>query len=41
MRRLDMTGKFVILVAEDDQNDRLLIREAIRRDRVPTEAGGG
>jgi CheY-like chemotaxis protein len=32
-----MKGKFVILIAEDDPNDQLLIREAIRRDRVPTE----
>jgi CheY-like chemotaxis protein len=37
MRDLRMNRKFVILVAEDDPNDRLLIREAIKRDRVPTE----
>jgi len=32
-----MKGKFVILIAEDDPNDRLLLAEAIKRDRVPTE----
>ena len=32
-----MSGRFLVLIADDDANDRMLIEMAIKRDKVPTE----